>query len=81
VGSARPISFRPDDESSEALAVLQRETGLDQSGAIRVALIEAAGRHRRRALAAEAAELAADAGDRAEMAEVAALMESLRAAG
>jgi hypothetical protein len=80
VASANPISFRPDEESAEALAALQQETGLDQSGAIRIALIETAARRRRRTLAAEAAELAADPADRAEKAEVAALMESLRAA-
>jgi hypothetical protein len=81
MATAKPISFRPDAESAEALASLQRETGLDQSGAIRVALIEAAQRHRRATLAAEAAALAEDADDRAEIAEVAALMESLRAPG
>jgi hypothetical protein len=74
-----PISFRPDDESSAALAELQRENGLDQSGTIRAALIETARRHQRKALAAEAAALAADATDRAELAEVGELMDSLRA--
>jgi hypothetical protein len=73
-----PISFRPDEESAEALEELQHETGLDRSGAIRVALVETAHRHRRTSLADEAAALAANQEDRAEMAEVASLMESLR---
>ena len=76
----KPISFRPDEESAEALVELQRESGLDQSGAIRFALVETAQRHRSSTLADEAAALAADQDDRAEMAEVAELMESLRAA-
>jgi uncharacterized membrane protein len=75
----KPISFRPDEESVEALAELQQESGLDQSGAIRFALVETAQRHRRSTLADEATVLAADQDDRAEVAEVTALMESLRA--
>jgi hypothetical protein len=75
----KPISFRPDEKSLEALAELQQEIGLDKSGAIRFALVEAAHRHRSSTLADEAAALATDKDDRAEMAEVAALMESLRA--
>lgn len=77
VAQIRPISFRLDREASEALAELQEQTGLDRSGAIRVALVETAERRRHSSLAAEAAALAADALDRKEMAEVAALMESL----
>jgi hypothetical protein len=75
----KPISFRPNEASSQALAELQSARGLDQSGAIRLALIETAQRLRSSTLADEAALLAADEDDRAEVAEVAALMESLRA--
>jgi antitoxin component of RelBE/YafQ-DinJ toxin-antitoxin module len=81
MASAHPISFRLDDESAEALSVLQRDCGLDQSGAVRLALIEAAQRRRRASLAAEAETLAADPADRAEVAEIRALMDSLRATG
>ena len=81
MSTTRPVSFRLDTESARALDELKRTTGCDQSGAIRLALLEAAGRGRRAALAAEAAELAADPVDRAEVAAVAALMESLRAPG
>jgi antitoxin component of RelBE/YafQ-DinJ toxin-antitoxin module len=81
MAAANPISFRLDDESAEALSVLQRESGLDQSGAVRLALIEAAQRRRRASLAAEAEALAADPADRAEVAEIRALMDSLRATG
>ncbi len=75
-----PISIRLDEEAEKALRLLTR-SGRTQSEAVREALIEAAERHRPRALAEEAERLAADPEDRAEMAEVAALMESLRAAG
>lgn len=75
----KPISFRPDKASSEALVELQKASDLDQSGAIRFALIETAEKHRHSTLAAEAAALATDQDDCAEMADVAALMESLRA--
>jgi hypothetical protein len=82
MATANPNSFRLDDESAEALSVLQRDSGLDQSGAVRLALIEAAQRRRRRAsLAAEAEALAADPADRAEVAEIRALVDSLRATG
>ncbi len=81
MATARPISFRLDAESARALDELQRTTGFDQSGAIRLALIESASRGRSTSLAAEAADLASDPIDRAEVAEVAALMESLRASG
>ncbi len=81
MATAKPISFRLDDESAQALSALQRESGLDQSGAVRLALIEAAQRRRRSSLAAEAEALAADPADRAEVAEVRALMDSLRATG
>jgi len=54
--------------------------GMSRSEAIRSALVESAGRLRRRSeLAAEVAALEADETDRAEMVAVAGLMESLRA--
>ena len=77
----KPISFRPDEATSQALTELQSTCGLDQSSAIRLALIETARRQRSTTLAEEAAQLVADEDDRAEMADVAALMESLRATG
>ena len=56
-------------------------SGLTRSQAIRVALLDAAGRLRdRAALAAEVAMLEADSEDREEMRSVADLMENLRAA-
>jgi Arc/MetJ-type ribon-helix-helix transcriptional regulator len=55
---------------------------LSRSEAIRRALLDSAGRLRRRAaLAAEVAALEADEGDRLEMLEVASFMESMRAEG
>lgn len=73
------ISVRLDDEAERALDRLVA-TGLSRSGAIRKALIAAAGRLRRQQeLAAEVAALEADEADRQEMLEVASLMESLRA--
>ena len=75
------ISVRLDREALQALAQLEA-TGLSRSEAIRQAILDSAGRLRRRAaLAAEVADLEADEGDRREMLEVAAFMESLRAAG
>ena len=77
----RAISVRLDAEAQQALRALEAR-GLSRSEAIRSALIEAAGRQRRRAeVAAEAAALEADDADRAEMLAVAGLMESLRAPG
>lgn len=76
----KPVSVRLDFEALAALEEVAKQRRVTRSEAIRAALIEAAGRRRRRsALAAEARALAADEDDRAEMAEVAALMESLRA--
>jgi Arc/MetJ-type ribon-helix-helix transcriptional regulator len=75
------ISVRLDPEALRALAQLE-STGLSRSEAIRRAIIDSAGRLRRRAaLAAEAAALEADEDDRREMLEVAEFMESMRAAG
>lgn len=75
----KPIAFRVDEEFLAALAEIQRESGLDQSAAIRLALIETAQRRHHSVVGEEAAALAADRDDHAEMAEVASLMESLRA--
>jgi Arc/MetJ-type ribon-helix-helix transcriptional regulator len=74
----RPLSVRLDGEADAALRELTAG-GLTQSQAIRLALVEAAGRRRDRSLAAEAARLAADEGDRREAAELRRLMEDLRA--
>ena len=75
------ISVRLDSEALRALAQLE-STGLSRSEAIRKAIIDSAGRLRRRAaLAAEVAALEADEDDRREMLEVAEFMESMRAAG
>jgi predicted transcriptional regulator len=75
------ISVRLDPEALRALAQLE-STGLSRSEAIRRAIIDSAGRLRRRAaVAAEVAALEADEDDRREMLEVAEFMESMRAAG
>ena len=75
------ISVRLDSEALRALAQLE-STGLSRSDAIRKAILDSAGRLRRRsALAAEVAALEADEDDRREMLEVAEFMESMRAAG
>lgn len=75
----RAISVRLDEEALRALSRLEA-TGLSRSEAIRRALVDAAGRLKRReALAAEVRELEDDEDDRREMLEVADLMESLRA--
>jgi len=76
----RAISVRLDPDADAALDQLVA-SGLTQSQAMRLALVEAA---RRRAgdssLAAEAARLAADETDRREIADVRAFMDELRAA-
>ncbi len=78
-GVSRPISVRLDDEAMRALARLEA-SGLSRSEAVRAALVDAAGRLKRReALAAEVRELEDNEDDRREMLEVADLMESLRA--
>jgi Arc/MetJ-type ribon-helix-helix transcriptional regulator len=75
------ISVRLDSEALRALAQLE-STGLSRSEAIRKAILDSAGRLRRRAaLAAEVAALEADEDDRREMLEVAEFMESMPAAG
>lgn len=76
----RAISVRLDPDADAALDQLVA-SGLTQSQAMRLALVEAA---RRRAgdtsLATEAARLAADESDRREIADVRAFMDELRAA-
>lgn len=75
---ADTITFRPDDDTARALAVLTRD-GTPVSTAVRAALIAAAGERGRSALRSEAEALANDPQDRAEAAQVLRDMESLRA--
>ncbi|HEX8509260.1 MAG TPA: hypothetical protein VF635_07155 [Propionibacteriaceae bacterium] len=75
---ADTITFRPDEDTSRALAVLTND-GTAVSVAVRSALIEAASRRAGAALRAEAEALAADDDDRAESARVLRDMETLRA--
>ena len=75
------ISVRLDPEALRALAQLEA-TGMSRSEAIRRAILDSAGRLRKRAdLAAEVAALEADEEDRREMIELAGFMESMRAPG
>lgn len=75
--SDRAISVRLDSEADSALAALIG-SGLTQSQAIRLSLVEAAERRSGdRSLAAEAARLAASDPDRREIAEVRALLDEL----
>ena len=75
---ADTITFRPDDDSAQALEVLTRD-GTSVSTAVRAALIDAARNRARVQLRAEAETLVADDGDRAEAAQVLRDMETLRA--
>ena len=75
---ADTITFRPDDDTSKALAVLTRD-GAPVSTAVRAALIDAARRKAAASIRAEAEALAADEADRAEAAQVLRDMETLRA--
>lgn len=75
---AATITFRPDDDARLALEELTSD-GTPVSRAVRDALIEAAARHAKSRLQAEAAALAVDPADRAEAAQVLHDMESLRA--
>ncbi len=75
---AETITFRPDDDTRRALAVLTAD-GTHVSAAVRSALIDAAAARARSRLRAEAADLAADPDDRAESARVLRDMEELRA--
>ncbi|MBA3326813.1 MAG: hypothetical protein H0T43_00735 [Solirubrobacterales bacterium] len=72
------ITFRPDKDAAQALAVLTRD-GTPVSTAVRAALIDAARERARSALRAEAKALANDPQDRAEAAQVLRDMETLRA--
>lgn len=75
----RAISVRLDEAADAALARLMVD-GMTRSEAIRVALVESAGRRSGdRSLAAEAARLAASEADRREVAAVRELMDGLRA--
>ncbi|WP_029144980.1 hypothetical protein [Microbacterium luticocti] len=75
---AATITFRPDEDARRALDELTAD-GTPTSTAVRNALIEAAGRHAKTRLRAEADALAADPDDRAEVAQVLRDMETLRA--
>lgn len=75
---ADTITFRPDEATSNALAVLTRD-GTPVSAAVRAALIDAAKRKAAASIRAEAEDLAADEDDRAEAAQVLRDMETLRA--
>lgn len=75
---AATITFRPDDEARLALDELTAD-GTPVSKVVRDALMEAAARHAKSRLRAEAEALAADPIDRAEAAQVLRDMESLRA--
>jgi hypothetical protein len=77
-GVADTITFRPDEDAAQALAVLTRD-GTSVSTAVRAALIDAAHIRAKTALRAEAEALAADDQDRAEAAQVLRDMETLRA--
>lgn len=72
------ITFRPDDESERALAVLTAD-GRSASAAIRDALVHEAQRRNDERLRAEAAALAADPEDLAEVRRVLEDLEPLRA--
>ncbi len=81
VSMSSAISVRLDSEAMQALAQLGA-TGISRSEAIRRAILDSAGRLRKRAaLAAEVAALEADEDDRREMIELAGFMESMRAPG
>lgn len=81
MGMSSAVSVRLDPEAMRALAQLEA-TGISRSEAIRRAILDSAGRLRKRAaLAAEVAALEADEDDRREMIEVADFMESMRAPG
>ncbi len=74
---ARALHVRLDTASEVALGTLRAE-GLNDSQAVRLALVEARARRRRRAaLREEAARLAGDASNRREIAAVAAELDPL----
>jgi hypothetical protein len=74
---ARALHVRLDTDSEAALGILRAE-GLNDSQAVRLALIEARTRRRQRvALREEASRLAADASDRRELMALAADLDAL----
>lgn len=75
---AATITFRPDDDARLALDELTAD-GTPVSRAVRDALVEAAARHAKARLRAEAEALAADDEDRIEAAKILRDMELLRA--
>ena len=75
---AGTITFRPDEDTTRALAVLTRD-GTPVSAAVRAALIDAARQKAVAAVRAEAQEIAADESDRVEAMQVLRDMEILRA--
>jgi hypothetical protein len=75
---ADTITFRPDEDTTRALAVLTRD-GTPVSAAVRAALIDAARQKAVAAIRAEAEEIAADESDRVEAMQVLRDMEALRA--
>jgi hypothetical protein len=75
---AGTITFRPDEDTTRALAVLTRD-GTPVSAAVRAALIDAARQKTVAAVRAEAQEIAADESDRVEAMQVLRDMEILRA--
>jgi hypothetical protein len=76
--TAATITFRPDEDTRLALDELTAD-GTPVSTAVRDALVQAASRHAKARLRAEAEALAADDVDRAEAAQVLRDMEELRA--
>ena len=75
---ADTITFRPDADTTRALAVLTRD-GTPVSAAVRAALIDAARQKAVATIRAEAKEIAADESDRVEAMQVLRDMEALRA--
>jgi hypothetical protein len=75
---ADTITFRPDEDTIRALAVLTRD-GTPVSAAVRAALIDAARQKAVATIRAEAEEIAADQSDRVEAMQVLRDMEALRA--
>ena len=78
-GITDTITFRPDEDAAQALAVLTRD-GTSVSTAVRSGVDRRRPRNRaKRTLRAEGEALAADRADRAESAQVLRDMETLRA--
>ena len=75
---ADTITFRPDEDTRRALAVLTQD-GTPVSTAVRAALLAAAKAAAQEGLRHEAATLAADEADREEAAQILRDMETLRA--